>query len=119
MAISIDPANARLSKVQAAGIGDTYEGDAGAAGGEKWHGNAGVYYDTRRERVTTGEGASNIVIRHTLTVSGDLPIAWAAGDVVTFTPRRRDAITGTVKAVDDTPPEPGEAGEVLLDLELQ
>lgn len=117
---SIDPSNARLVKVEGPrSSDDEYEGLEGAPGAEKWHGNAGVYYDERRERVTS-EGGSNIQIRRLLEVSSDLPVVWAIGDVVTFRAAPwSEPVAGVVRLVEETPAQPGEPGEIALELELE
>lgn len=116
---STEPANARLTRVQGArSSDDEYEGTAGTPGAEKWHGNVGAFYDERRERITGEGGGSDIRIRRLLEVSSDLPVAWAAGDVVTFRPAGQAAATdGIVRLVAATPPPDGEGGDVELELE--
>lgn len=113
---SIDQANARLLKVEGAGSTDTFNGPQPDDGPEAWHGNAGVYYEQRRERLTTGD-AQDVLIRRTMLVSSDLPVAWQEGHVLEVRTRRQGTLTLRVQAIEATEPEPGQPGEIFLTLQ--
>lgn len=114
---STEAVNARLTRVQAAGVGDTYEtGGAPAAGAEKWAGDVGAWYEERRQRQLDGP-AANVYVWRDLIVSADLGIPFEEGDVLTFARAGQAAQTGTVQAVEADAPPPGHGGDVRLTLE--
>lgn len=115
---STEPSNARLLRVQEAGVGDTYEtGGSPAAGAERWAGDAGCWLEEKRQRDLEG-GNANVYVWRSLVVAADLGVAFADGDVVTF---RRDgevdAETGAVQAIEEDRLPRGHGGEVRLTLE--
>lgn len=116
--MSVDQANARLRSVEGAGSTDTYNGPQPDDGGALWTGNAGVYYEQRRERVTTGD-AQDVLIRRTLLVDTDIPVAWEEGQVLELWTRRQGTLTLRIQAIEETEPEPGQPGEIALTMQEQ
>lgn len=95
--------NATLSRVQAPGTGETFDGPP-AAGPDKWVAAVGqaanAYVKTRRRRVTTAAG-SDVVLETTLIVdSGSPAIDWRAGDIVTYARTGAAAESRTVETVE-------------------
>jgi hypothetical protein len=93
--------NATLSRVQAAGTSETFDGPP-AAGPDKWVApdqTANAYVKTRRRRVTTAAG-SDVVLETTLIVDSSMAVDWRAGDVVTYARTGGTAETRTVETVE-------------------
>jgi hypothetical protein len=75
--------NARLTRI--AGAGTAADWDLpGAAGAEKWSGDADAYYSEKRERVYRG-GDTDLVLRRTLIVESRFVDQLDNDDLVTFT----------------------------------
>lgn len=109
--------NARLTRVQAAGAGESYDGPE-PTGPDKYADatGAGAYLRERRDR-----RQPNVVKDRLLIVDHDTPaIEWKVGDTVTFA-RRGTVETGKVKLVEtpdiDDPDIPAELRTVRLTLE--
>lgn len=106
--------NATLTLVRAPGGAEDYA-QAATAGTDKWTGSEGVYYSLQTERQSSREGSSLIGAR-SLIASSDLPVSWAVGDTVTFTPTGSSQLTATVRLV-KVSAYPGVPGIVRLVLE--
>lgn len=117
MPASTEAVNARLRGVRETTGTDSYETGAAAGGGPvRWAGNAGCWYEERRDKRRGPEG-SDVEVWRELVVSADLRIAFDNGDTVTFE-HEGATRTGHVDAIELFTPPPGQAGEIRLTLTL-
>lgn len=114
---STDVVNATLVSVTSQSGEDDFDAPAVAGAAKFAEPGVGVFYEQRSRRVVTRDGARVVVWRE-LTVREELPVDWQVGDVVTVAPVDGGALVGTVSAVQDPHAPRGEAGEVVLTLDL-
>lgn len=131
MGRSTEVVNCRLLRVQAEGIGDTYEstGDTyddppadpeDAPGADKFLDDVGAFYEEKTSK-RIRESGTGVVVWRTLLVGPDLGIDWELGDVVTI--RLDDQADDTVVVVEGA--ETGnvakgeDSGEVILTLKAE
>lgn len=117
---STEVVNATLVRVDSATGEDDWSAIAGQGEAKLEEPAVGVMYDESRQRILTGSGP-RVHVWRTLTVREELGVDWQIGDVVTIRPYDlgQQDLVGVVSAVEDPHTGRGDAGDVVLTLDLQ